>query len=103
MRSGDLTPVYVPKLEDEAIHDLTRAREEAIEDLNAAKFRLKTFLLRHDNRYTGRANWGAAHLRWLSEGERTPPALVAWGPTCGAPMRLVMRLWTSTMALVDTS
>jgi len=67
MRSGDLTPVYVPKLEDEAIRDLTRAREDAIEDLKAAKFRLKAFLLRHDIRYTGRANWGAAHLRWLSE------------------------------------
>jgi hypothetical protein len=32
MRSGDLTPVYVPKLEDEAIRDLTRAREDAIEE-----------------------------------------------------------------------
>jgi len=66
-RSGDLTPVYVPKLEDEAIRDLTRAREVATQDLKAAKFRLKAFLLRHDIRYTGRANWGPAHLRWLSE------------------------------------
>ena len=24
-------------------------------------------MLRHDIRYTGRANWGPAHLRWLSE------------------------------------
>ena len=66
MRSGDLTPVYVPKVEDEAIRDLTRAREETIGDLKAAKFRLKAFLLRHDIRYTGRATWGPAHLRWLS-------------------------------------
>src|SRR5919109_4789078 len=66
-RSGDLTPVYVPKVEDEAIRDLTRAREEAIGDLKAAKFRLKAFLLRHDIRYTGQATWGPAHLRWLSE------------------------------------
>src|SRR5215475_3023279 len=41
MRSGDLTPVYVPAVEDEAIRDLCRAREEAIHDLKAAKFRLK--------------------------------------------------------------
>jgi len=67
MRSGDLTPVYVPKVEDEAIRDLTRAREDALQDLKAAKFRLKAFLLRHDIRYTGRATWGPAHLRWLSE------------------------------------
>ena len=66
-RSGDLTPVYVPKVEDEAIRDLSRAREDAISDLKAAKFRLKAFLLRHDIRYTGRANWSPAHLRWLSE------------------------------------
>src|ERR687887_1681907 len=67
MRSGDLTPVYVPKVEDEAIRDLCRAREDAIQDLKAAKFRLKAFWLRQDIRYTGRATWGPAHLRWLSE------------------------------------
>jgi transposase len=67
MRSGDLTPVYVPEVEDEAIRDLARAREDAIRDLKAAKYRLKAFLLRQDIRYEGRANWGPAHLRWLAE------------------------------------
>gem|GEM_PF-738014 len=67
MRSGDLTPVYVPKVEDEAIRDLCRARADAIRDLKAAKFRLKAFLLRQDIRYTGQATWSPAHLRWLSE------------------------------------
>jgi len=65
--SGDLTTVYVPKVEDEAIRDLTRAREDAIHDLKSAKFRLKAFLLRQDIRYVGRANGNPAHLRWLSE------------------------------------
>jgi transposase len=67
MRSGDLTPVYVPQVEDEAIRDLSRAREDALHDLKTAKHRLKAFLLRHDIRYTGQATWGPAHLRWLSE------------------------------------
>jgi transposase len=67
MRSGDLTPVYVPQVDDEAIRDLCRAREDTIRDLKAAKFRLKAFLLRQDIRYTGRATWSPAHLRWLSE------------------------------------
>jgi transposase len=67
MRSADLTPVYVPTVDDEAIRDLCRAREDAIGDLKTAKFRLKAFLLRHDIRYTGQATWGPAHLRWLSE------------------------------------
>src|SRR5919198_6496738 len=74
MRSGDLTPVYVPTVEDEAIRDLSRAREDAIGDLKAAKFRLKAFLLRHDIRYTGHATWGPAHLRWLSEVVCATPA-----------------------------
>lgn len=74
MRSGDLTPVYVPAVEDEAIRDLSRAREDALHDLKTAKFRLKAFLLRHDVRYTGRATWGPAHLRWLSEVVCPPPA-----------------------------
>jgi transposase len=43
MRSGDLTPVYVPKVEDEAMRDLTRAREDALRDLKAATCRLKAF------------------------------------------------------------
>jgi transposase len=67
MRSGDLTPVYVPTVEDEAIRDLSRAREDALRDLKTAKFRLKAFLLRQDIRYTGTANWGPAHRRWLAE------------------------------------
>jgi len=65
MRAGDLTPVYVPQVEDEAIRDLSRAREDATKDLRSAKHRLKSFLLRHDLRYGERADWGPAHLRWL--------------------------------------
>jgi transposase len=67
LRSGDLTPVYIPSVEDEAIRDLVRAREDVLRDRQAAKGRLKAFLLRQDMRYEGRAPWGAAHLRWLAE------------------------------------
>jgi len=67
MRSGDLTSVYVPRTEDEAIRDLTRAREDAMKDLKSCKHRLKSFLLRQDIRYEGRANWRPAHLRWLAK------------------------------------
>jgi transposase len=67
LRAGELTPVYVPRPEDEAVRDLARSRVDAVRDLNSARFRLKAFLLRHDIRYTGRANWGPAHLRWLAK------------------------------------
>jgi transposase len=66
-RSGDLTPVDVPAVDDEAIRDLSRAREDTRRHLKAAKLRLTAFLLRHDLRSTGRANWSPAHLRWLSQ------------------------------------
>jgi transposase len=66
-RSGDLIPGDVPTVEDEAIRDRTQAREDTLSHLQDAKFRLKAFLLRHDIRYIGRANWSPAHLRWLSE------------------------------------
>jgi transposase len=67
MRSGDLTPVYGPAVDDAAIRDRSRAREDTLRDRKAAKVRLKAFVLRHDSRYTGRANGSPAHLRWLSE------------------------------------
>jgi transposase len=67
MRSGDLTPIYVPRVEDEALRDLSRGREDALRDLKASKQRLKAFLLRQDIRYEGRASWSAAHRRWLAE------------------------------------
>jgi transposase len=66
-RSEALTLVYVPTVEDEAIRDLTRAREDTLSNLKDAKLRLKAFLLQHDIRYTGQATWNPAHLRWLSE------------------------------------
>ncbi len=66
LRSGDLTPVYVPTVEDEALRDLSRAREDVLCDLKAAKLRLKSFLLRLGIRYEGKADWNQAHLRYLS-------------------------------------
>jgi transposase len=66
MRSGDLTPVYVPTVEDEAMRHLCRAREDALRDLKAAKLRLNAFVLRHAIRDPGQATWNPAHLRWLS-------------------------------------
>jgi transposase len=67
MRSGDLTPVSVPQVGDEAIRDLRRVREDALHDLKTAQHRLTAFLRRHDIRSTGRSTWGPAHRRWLSE------------------------------------
>ena len=66
-RSGDLTAVYVPTVEDEAIRDLCRARDAARVTLKDAKLRLKAFLLRLGLHYVGRADWTAAHKRYLAK------------------------------------
>jgi len=67
LRSNDLKSVYVPQVADEAIRDLCRAREDAVSDLKSAKHRIKSFLLRHDIRFNGKADWKTPHLRWLGE------------------------------------
>ena len=43
-RAGELTSIYVPTTEDEALRDLVRAREDAKEDELRAKHRLTKFL-----------------------------------------------------------
>ena len=66
LRAGELTPGYIPDVEDEAIRDLVRAREDTLKEVQAAKARLKAFLLRQDIHSVGRANWGPGYRRWLA-------------------------------------
>jgi transposase len=65
-RAGELTAIYVPDEEDEAVRDLVRARDRAMMDQCKARLRLKAFLLRLGHRYLGKGNWSEAHLRYLS-------------------------------------
>ena len=67
LKNGDINPIYVPQPVDEAIRDLSRARERAMYDLNDARFQLKALLLRNHIQYTGTANWSEKHLRWIAE------------------------------------
>lgn len=67
LKSEDVTPIYVPEPEDEAVRDLSRARETAMKDLKDAKYQLKALLLRNNINYDGVANWSKKHLRWLTE------------------------------------
>lgn len=66
-RAGELTAVYVPNPEDEAMRDLTRAREDASHALRKVKQQLGAFLLRNGYVYTGRSNWSKAHFNWIAD------------------------------------
>jgi transposase len=73
-RAGELTPVWVPDPAHEAIRDLVRAREAAMEDLRAKRQHLQCFLLRHGRVFGGRSAWSRAHTRWLCELQFEHPA-----------------------------
>lgn len=65
-RAGDLTPITIPQEPDEAVRDLTRAREDAVRARLKARQQLKALLLRQGVRYTGKSSWTAAHERFLA-------------------------------------
>jgi len=73
-RAGELTPVWVPGKEQEAIRDLTRAREDMKSMEGHAKQRLGAFLLRHGKRFSGKCKWTLAYFRWLEEIKFDMPA-----------------------------
>lgn len=66
LRSAELTAVVIPDERDEAIRDLSRAREDAVRARLKARQQLKAMLLRHGYRYTGKSSWTAAHERYLA-------------------------------------
>lgn len=75
LRSGDLTPVWVPGEEDEALRDLVRARFDAKADLLRAKHRLEKFLLRQGIRpAAGLKAWTIRYQAWLSDLHLSLPA-----------------------------
>jgi len=65
-RAGELSAVYVPDPADEAMRDLSRARQDAVNATKKAKQRLKAFLLRNRIVYSGRCAWSKAYFRWLA-------------------------------------
>jgi transposase len=73
-RAGELQPIHVPDIKDEAIRDLVRGRDDAVIAQRRARQQLKALLLRNDIRYVGRTSWTGAHQRWLSELKLPEPA-----------------------------
>jgi transposase len=68
LRSGDLTPVWVPDEAHEALRSLVRARADAKADQLRAKHRLSKFLLRQGCwPPVGTKNWSQRHLQWLRQ------------------------------------
>jgi transposase len=68
LRSGDLTPVWVPDQAHEALRNLVRARAAAKADEVRAKHRLSKFLLCQGARPPiGVRNWCKRYFQWLRQ------------------------------------
>ncbi len=67
LRANELTAVWVPDQQQEAIRDLTRIREDMKSMERRARQRLNGFLLRNKRIYSGENKWTQAHFRWLEK------------------------------------
>jgi len=66
LAAGAVTQVRVPSVDQEALRDLVRAREDVREDLMRVRHRISKLLLRHGVVYDGKTTWNQAHLDWLA-------------------------------------
>ncbi len=67
LRAGDLTAVYVPDEDTEALRDLERARDAAKKAETTSKHQLSKFLLRHGRRWDDGSNWTLKHFAWIRQ------------------------------------
>jgi len=67
LRLGEITPVAIPSIAQEAARDLVRVREDCRGDLMRARHRLSKLLLRQGIVYSGGKAWTDMHDRWLRQ------------------------------------
>jgi transposase len=65
-RAGELTPIWVPDAEHEAMRDQVRARATAVASVRRARQHLSSFLLRHGRYYSAGKAWTRTHRSWLA-------------------------------------
>jgi transposase len=74
-RAGELTSIWVPDIEHEAMRELVRARISAVESVRRTRQQLLSFLLRHGRIYKdGIRHWTKKHRRWLGDQRFDHPA-----------------------------
>ena len=66
-RAGELQGVWVPDPDHEAMRELIRGRQTAMQEVRRSRQLLLSFLLRHDRATPTRHHWTRAHRRWLAE------------------------------------
>jgi transposase len=74
LRAGELTAVWVPDEAHEAIRELIRSREAAVDDLRRKRQSISSMMLRYGRTYPGKKTWGARHRQWLQTQRFEHPA-----------------------------
>lgn len=102
-RAGELTPIWTPDEEQEAMRDLIRTRKQALEALKIAKQQLLSFLLRHGLRFNRPTYWTKIHWRWLNELRkfRYPHQQLAFEELKRAIHQIEERIQTLDLAIED--
>lgn len=90
LRQGLLTAVHVPTDGEEALRELTRARQQLQRDAVRARHRVSKLLLRHGQRWTQTKAWTQAHRAWVRD--------VAWAEPGVA---LVCRTYLEALASAE--
>ena len=103
-RAGELTSIWTPDEEHEAMRDLIRTRKQAMEALKVAKQQLLSFLLRHGLRFDRPTRWTKIHWRWINELRkfRYPHQQLAFEEMKRAVRQIDDRIATLDGAISDT-
>jgi len=65
LRAGELTAVWVPDEAHEAMRDLIRSRQMAVDDMRRKRQAISSMMLRQGRTYPGKKTWGARHTQWF--------------------------------------
>lgn len=65
LRADELTAVWVPDEAHEAVRELIRSREAAVDDLRRKRQSISSMMLRYGRTYPGKKTWGPRHQQWL--------------------------------------
>lgn len=74
LRADELTSIWVPDTIHEAMRDLVRSRESAVEDLRRKRQMISSMMLKHGRAYPGKSTWGSRHQVWLLRQKFDHPA-----------------------------
>ena len=101
-RAGELKAIWIPDPADEAIRELSRAREDAVTARTRARHQLRGFLLRHDIRYPGKTAWTKTFGRWLATlSFEAPGSQIAFTEYCLAVQSCDARVERLSLSLLQ--